>query len=849
MREIGIVKWFGGYNSKTGRNNDYGFVTREGKPEIYVHRTQINCPETALREGTPVIFEVNVNAQNGQEQAIRLCLLAEETDREVLNCCVRSKDRRVWEPILKNYILTLSDDQANFLILEKINHLYRIEKDYFIHYLPQEIWHKFLASDIQKEIPPEDYISLCINLSSNPNSNLDGALREAIISNLKKIKNYLFVKAISDFLLNNFLTLEEIIQLLTERIESLSSFKRQLFVTCIPQDVLLSIDARSLRNFLPVENQIKLCIKIFEQANDEMVKNRNILPKLKEELIYIFCNKLKNDLDDKSIPWSSIPDAIILDERIWSLVPRLRRFDILVKKLDRGSSSDQENTVIQIAKILYELPHEKRALLIPKLQKLSNWNLVKKNEAIFPFLKSKDKIHILASRLSESKEIDSFPIILQIAQIIEESSPEKHPSLIAQLPDLVKQEPTIFQLLALDEQIELAYCHLENSVSLFWQQLSPKAKILCVYRITKKSINLANILSTLQRLQREKPENDLRVRCVLNLIRAKVHPLKRDEVFENADRLLIQYVVEQAQNSAESLTLEPLLPHCRPQKVKYCEGRPWLTEEDKQSEASKASRAFCPRTKCSCSLFNPNESENFGSNLEGARLYPECSQHWKDWSLLELLEAVGIMGILPESHNHNDYVQKLSGWVNRINEIRERLKCSVCRQMMPHNIEYAKFLAKFRVTVFSCPQGEGHDQNIYLNECWACGEIIDSRESKYFAKEDGYHICIHCGSGTKGSNIYTQGDSCPNCDMRAMAVSQYRRRQCCSCKHSIRLPDERKITGPKCPKCQTRGMMLILSRENEQIRICRSQSCGYSIKLSAQEHLSPPQQWEDEMSF
>ena len=590
--------------------------------------------------------------------------------------------------------------------------------------------------------------------------------------------------------------------------------------------------------FVSSSEKIDIFVSQLNQGNE--LTNESIIHKI-VQIIESSPSTEHPSLVDRLPAWSKQHEAIV------DFLNPAERIDTLVALLSQGNELGNESIIYKIVQIIESSPSTEHPSLVDRLPA---W--VKQHEAIFRLLSLPKQIDILVSQLNQGNESGNERIILRIAQILTISAPSQLSLFVDRLPSWVKQHNAIFLFLTLYQQIDLAYSSLKKGASLLWQQLSPKAKILCVYRITNESnINLTNIVSTLQKLQKEKPENDLRVRSVLNLIRAKVYPLKRDEVFENADRLLIQYVVEQAQNSAESLTLEPLLPHCQPKQVKYCEGRPWLTEEDKQLEASRASRAFCPRTKFSCSLFNPNKSENFGSSLEGARLYPECSQHWKDWSLLELLEAVGIMEIFPESQNQNDYVQKISGWVNRINEIRERLKCSVCRQMIPHNIEYAKFLAKFRVTVFSCPQGDGHDQNIYLNECWACGEIIDSRESKYFAKEDGYHICIHCGSGTKGSNIYTQGDSCPNCDTPAMAVSQWhnRRRQCCSCKHSIRLPDERKITGPKCPKCGTRGMTLMVSQKNEQIRVCRSQFCGYSMQLYAQQHLSPSQQWEDEMSF
>lgn len=272
------------------------------------------------------------------------------------------------------------------------------------------------------------------------------------------------------------------------------------------------------------------------------------------------------------------------------------------------------------------------------------------------------------------------------------------------------------------------------------------------------------------------------------------------------------------------------MPYCKPTevKVKYCEGKLWEREEIQTTgEAKIVTSAYCPRARNNCNLFEPNRSSNSNFGLYGARLSAECSQDWKNWSLLELFKAVDIVPSMPDLRKPEDYLPKLSGWINRINEIRSRLKCSVCEDIMPHNIEYSQFSTRFRVTVFSYKHGEGHDHNIYLNECWGCSEIIDSRESRYQSPEKNYYICIHCGSGTQHSNTYTQGDICPKCGTIGMKVSK-RYRNCHSCNHSIKLPEERKITGSECPQCGTRGMILTVNQKNEKIRVCRSDSCRYS---------------------
>ena len=37
---------------------------------------------------------------------------------------------------------------------------------------------------------------------------------------------------------------------------------------------------------------------------------------------------------------------------------------------------------------------------------------------------------------------------------------------------------------------------------------------------------------------------------------------------------------------------------------------------------------------------------------------------------------------------------------------------------------------------------------------------------------------------------------------------------------------DKKITGPQCPQCGKRGMMLTINEKNQQVRVCRS--CGHT---------------------
>jgi hypothetical protein len=121
------------------------------------------------------------------------------------------------------------------------------------------------------------------------------------------------------------------------------------------------------------------------------------------------------------------------------------------------------------------------------------------------------------------------------------------------------------------------------------------------------------------------------------------------------------------------------------------------------------------------------------------------------------LEESNLEAKLPELQNNDVYVLKLSGWVNRLIEIQDRMKCTVCNETMIPDYRYAKNLAVYNST--RCKHN--HHEPVYLTDCWACHQVIDSRVSIY--KFNGIYICIHCGSGPKPRKnvkypLFKQGD-------------------------------------------------------------------------------------------
>ena len=61
---IGEIKWFGGINSATGRQNNFGFIATRGG-DLYFHRSSSLSPPEILTEGAKVAF-VAIEGEKGK---------------------------------------------------------------------------------------------------------------------------------------------------------------------------------------------------------------------------------------------------------------------------------------------------------------------------------------------------------------------------------------------------------------------------------------------------------------------------------------------------------------------------------------------------------------------------------------------------------------------------------------------------------------------------------------------------------------------------------------------------------------------------------------------------------------
>ena len=64
---FGLIKWFGGHNNKTGRENDFGFLQAMSGEEIFIHQNSIATKSAPVEND---VFVYEIETRNGKSRAI-----------------------------------------------------------------------------------------------------------------------------------------------------------------------------------------------------------------------------------------------------------------------------------------------------------------------------------------------------------------------------------------------------------------------------------------------------------------------------------------------------------------------------------------------------------------------------------------------------------------------------------------------------------------------------------------------------------------------------------------------------------------------------------------------------------
>lgn len=368
------------------------------------------------------------------------------------------------------------------------------------------------------------------------------------------------------------------------------------------------------------------------------------------------------------------------------------------------------------------------------------------------------------------KVMNSEEEIEELIQILDDIPEDKRIVKLQNLNIKLRNNSIIFNYLHPVDKVNMLWNKDDSEVKELWLELDYKTKLFYLFRKAKCDLKI-DFLSNVVEVHPI-------IRAVMKIIWVKDKNNLKSAVFNQSHQLIQDYIIDIAWKLNIDINLSPLLPECPFGYVKYCEGKPW--------ERDGEDYVFCPRKNDNC---------NFETDKSKFKIFPNRELPWDEWTLLELLDHSNITPEVYNLNNPEQYVNRLSGWINRLDEIRERLKCTVCGKPLLSNYKYSKSLAVYNSTVFYCQCGASSNQNVYLSHCWACREIIDSREGN--SRYEDYYLCLKCGSGPKSSSDYSQGSMCPQCGSNHMNSTDLYNRdfQCMKCGHSIHIPPQHKLTG------------------------------------------------------
>lgn len=160
MREVGMIKWFGGFNPKIHKLNDFGYILRENQPDLYVNRNHLHCKAKLLTPGTAVSFEVGVNYKNNMDQAFKVKLLKNENDNLLVKKCVFSNKKEYYLPILTKFF-EIGDSSDIDIIFPKIFTLTKEEQKKIIDSMDLNLK---MRKDIFKLLDIEEQTNILLQL-------------------------------------------------------------------------------------------------------------------------------------------------------------------------------------------------------------------------------------------------------------------------------------------------------------------------------------------------------------------------------------------------------------------------------------------------------------------------------------------------------------------------------------------------------------------------------------------------------------------------------------------------------------------------------------------------------------
>lgn len=368
-KEIGIVKWFGD-STKEGFQSNYGYIERLEKPgssDIKVHWKGLSCSLDEIKWKKGLLVRFQIGTYRGKEEAINVEPIRvigyvdwygnfNQKINQINEFGYVAIDITALSGKRVGYIVAKSKDnklEQNPLSLEEnIKFLkYKKDFDYSVRINKEQL--------LCLETSLSANTAVCFGLEKNHRTNKYEALRLSLLEDEEnqetlEIGIHSRNPIISQTAFRKYLTIlpdKEAIRFVTQRCND-SSLRSKVLISTIPERLMNLNEARPLRDLLPLEQHLKLCIEMFcdnKQANNQEFLN---------ELYSVATNVAEHEKNSNHLYWKFIPENLIISKIsyqgfLWSIIPDYIKYKIaanyLQTKPDIEAVEIANNTILNLS--------------------------------------------------------------------------------------------------------------------------------------------------------------------------------------------------------------------------------------------------------------------------------------------------------------------------------------------------------------------------------------------------------------------------------------------------------------------------------------------------------------------
>ena len=736
--EIGIINWYGG-KTREGRINKFGFLSDLSGKEYYISEKSLqnSLKQPELSKGLLILFSKNPKDDSKVHKVIHL---DEASKEQLLEAFSKALSFLPAKHIAARLItFEMRAEVVQLVTAYMLEHGVEALAFPLTSFTSEEILAYFLQTE-RLSIRDIEYIASDFDIFSQElNEKLIYSLsliNEGMIDHysIQSLQHYPVLQKIVNIGPSDWKELFEYEQwqqhIITEVIKTIQ--RHNLYCgnwnDLTPTQWMSNEQTNELLKQNPYQFKRMTILKINEESKKHGLTNTHI-----EQLIECF-STINSETDKFAPEFFSISLSEILEEKA---------LEHLTRELDEQILINDE---------IYS--YISKPILLQRIEKIQcSDNKLSLYQKVFNDLSEKDKKRFIHHISEDYYKIDTF-----------------------------------FPYLTGEKQVQLLFHQFTVSPIITWNLFNNDAKTLIVFRITQSIIEnpttKAYFKESFEVIGKNESNQQLKgILLILHALLSDVHHEQKKNMYFKRMRKYIEEDIIHQLNNHNAIQIIPILPKCNLQiaragAVQYCEGRFYSPIEN---------GAYCPRIRRACYFQKKSNNRHHGAHLFG-----NIDRNYDNWTLHELLLAANISSNMPELNQGDTYVNKLAGWINRIEEILERLKCSYCKEAFKVNWSYSRLTASYNVTVYNCLHANGkngHDFGIYINHCRCCGLTIDSRESRFKVQPNGlFYVCIHCG-GAEERPDYQPGNMCPACGKqeKLKKISQNSNwYECNYCNHTIK---------------------------------------------------------------